>query len=477
MLSYLPGRLTTKVSPRFLKTLAPTWRRHSCLQGRDSSRPSSSPRCFRQSRSSGLVVFLLLASTTLAQPIALHLSDAEATALRNHPQVIAAQNETFAQNQRIVEARSNYYPSLNGEITGSAGNIGARIGAGFISDSRLFNRFGDGIEINQLISDFGRTGNLVAQSRLQAGAAQQNYQATRYDVLLHVTQAYFNALRSQALVKVAQQTVEARQAVDSQITALAQNKLRSQLEVSFADVTVSQAKLLLIRAQNVVQGAFAELTRALGSRQAATYRLFDEPMPATPAPDVETLVSQAIRDRPELAGLRLNREAAYRFEQAERDLKRPTASFIGVAGYMPYIDQITLPRVIPGEYAGGAVNVQIPVFNGHLFTARRQEAHFHAVEADQRVFDLEQAIARDVRTAWGNAQTAYQALDVTAEFLREATMALDLAQGRFQLGLSNIVELTQSQLNLTEAEIENLNAKYDYQAQYAGLQYAIGALR
>jgi outer membrane protein len=56
-------------------------------------------------------------------------------------------------------------------------------------------------------------------------------------------------------------------------------------------------------------------------------------------------------------------------------------------------------------------------------------------------------------------------------------MALELAQGRFQLGLSNIVELTQSQLNLTQAEIENLNAKYDYQSQYAALQYSIGALR
>src|SRR5580693_5950073 len=89
-------------------------------------------------------------------PVQLKLSDAEALALKNHPQVLAAQNETFAQNRRIVEARSNYYPSVNGEVTGSAGNIGARIGAGFLSDSRLFNRFGDGVEINQLITDFGR---------------------------------------------------------------------------------------------------------------------------------------------------------------------------------------------------------------------------------------------------------------------------------------------------------------------------------
>jgi outer membrane protein len=56
-------------------------------------------------------------------------------------------------------------------------------------------------------------------------------------------------------------------------------------------------------------------------------------------------------------------------------------------------------------------------------------------------------------------------------------MALDLAHGRFDLGLSNIVELTQSELNVTEAEIDVLSAKYDYQTEYAALQYAIGLLR
>jgi outer membrane protein len=312
---------------------------------------------------------------------------------------------------------------------------------------------------------------------LQANAAEQNYQATRYDVLLRVNEAYFNALRSQALVKVAQKTVDARQYQASQITELARNNLRSQLDVSFADVTLSQARLLLIRTQNVVQSAFAELTRALGAQQAVTYELVEEATPPSPQPSAEDLVRQALQNRPELAALRLTRDAAYQFEDAERDLKRPMASFVGVAGYMPYVDQITLPRVIPNEYAGAAVNLQIPVFNGHLFTARREEAHYRAVEADQRVRDLEDSIAHDVRAAWADAQTAYQAQTVTAEFLREATMALDLAQGRFQLQLSTIVELTQSQLNQTEAEIENLDAKYDYQSMYAALQYATGALR
>jgi outer membrane protein len=112
-----------------------------------------------------------------------------------------------------------------------------------------------------------------------------------------------------------------------------------------------------------------------------------------------------------------------------------------------------------------------------LFSARREEAHQRALESDQHVRDLEDSIARDVRAAWASSVTAYQELDVTAQMVREASLGMSLAQGRYNIGLSSIVELTQAQLNLTSAEIENLTAKYGYQAQYAELQYAIGALR
>lgn len=407
----------------------------------------------------------------------LTLQEAEAMALKNHPRVLAAQDVISAANQRITEAKSAYYPDFNGDITGSQGNPQGRIGAGYLTDSRLFNRIGTGLTLNQLITDWGRTPNLVAQSRFQENATEQDLQATRYDVLAAVNNAYYGTLRAQALVRVAQETVASRQLLVNQVTALAQNNLRSQLDVSFANVNLAQAQLLVIQAQNEVQRSYAELTRTLGGDQPATYELAEQPLPASPPADPEQLVMQAIQNRPELASLRLTQQAAARFEQAEKDLSYPTVSLIGVGGYMPYINQITLPRTIPGEYEGVGVNVQIPVFNGHLFSARREEAHYRTLETDQRLRDREQQIARDVRATWATAQTAYQRLDVTAQFLREATLAQNLAQGRYDLGLSSIVELTQAQLNVTQAEIDNLSAKYDYQNQYATLQYMIGSLR
>jgi outer membrane protein len=97
--------------------------------------------------------------------------------------------------------------------------------------------------------------------------------------------------------------------------------------------------------------------------------------------------------------------------------------------------------------------------------------------ADQRVRDLQEHVVRDVRVAWGDALTAFQRMDVTTHLLQQAGLGLDLAQGRYQLGLSSIVELTQAQLHLTQAQVEDLTARYDYANQYAVLQHAIGALR
>ncbi len=397
-------------------------------------------------------------------------------AIQNHPQVLVAQNEINVSNQQVIEARAAYYPVVSADVTGSGANTNARIGAGFLTDSRLFNRFGQGVTLDQLITDVGRTRNLVASSRLQSQATTQTYQATRYDVTLAVDRAYYDVLHAQAVVKVAEETVAARQLLLDQVGALAANSLRSQLDVSFADVNVSEAKLLLLRAQDSVEEAFAELARSMGSEQPVNYQLVDEPLPSGPPASAADLMAQAINNRPELASLRYARDSAYRFYEAEKDLSHPTVNVTGVAGFLPLVTQEG-STPIPSEYVGAAVNFSFPVMNGHLFTARREAARYRALEADQRLRDEQERVVRDVKVAWSGAVNAFQRIDVTAQFLRQAALAMDLAQGRYNLGLASIVELTQGQLNQTQAEIENLSAKYDYQTQYAVLQYTVGNLR
>src|SRR5215831_9374610 len=148
-----------------------------------------------------LIFLIALRSLPLRaqNPVRLTLPDAKTMALTNHPQVLSAQNEAAYSNQQVIEARAPYYPTVDGALTGSQGNSLARIGAGALSASRLFNRFGQGVVFSQLVTDSGRTKNLVASSRFNAAASNQTYQATQYDVLLEVDRAYFSTLHAQAV--------------------------------------------------------------------------------------------------------------------------------------------------------------------------------------------------------------------------------------------------------------------------------------
>src|SRR5579875_3645080 len=426
------------------------------------------------------IITTFLLATALARAQAanppLTLEEARALALKNHPQVLASQATYLRAEQLTREARSAYYPTLNGDVTGAQAEVNSRIGAGLLNDSRLFNHAGMGMTLSQLVTDFGRTHNLVANANLQAQASRADYQATRYDVVVGVDQAYYDVLLAQQIVRVAQQTVQTRQTVVDQVSELTKNKLKSEVDLSFAQVNLADAKLMLLRAQDRLQSAFAALGQALGAQDATQYQLSEEPMPPAPPANEAALIGQAFQNRPEIASLRLQSEAAQKFAYAERDLKRPSVTLTGVGGVLPYINPGNANPGIPLTYEGVAVNVQIPIFNGFLFSARRQAAEYQMQAAQQHTRDLQDRVARDVRTAWERANTSFQAIAATEQLVQQANLALQLAQGRYDLGLSSIVELTQAQLGQTSAQVQNLNAKYEYQEAYAALQYALGEL-
>jgi outer membrane protein len=416
----------------------------------------------------------LLCAQAPVQQLSLH--DAEAIAVKNHPQVLASQAMYQRADQITIQARSPYYPTLNGEVTGAQANLNSRLGAGVLNDPRLFNHFGSGLSLSQLITDSGRTQNLVANARLRAQASREDYRATRYDVILGADQAYYEVLLSQQLVTVAQKTVATRQVVVDQVTQLFKNQLKSQIDQSFAEVNLTDAKLMLLRAQDRLAAAYASLAQALGTQQPVEYQLTEEPMPPAPPASPESLIQQAFQNRPELASLRLQESADQKFVYAERDLKRPTVSLTAVGGALPYIKPGNANADIPAGYEAAAVNVQIPVFNGHLFSARRQAAEYQLQATNQRVRDLQNRIASDVRTYFERAKTSFQAIGATEELVKQANLALNLAQGRYNLGLASIVELTQAQLGQTQALVENVNARYEYQEAYSALQYTLGSL-
>jgi outer membrane protein len=411
--------------------------------------------------------------------IRLTRTQAEQLALKNNPRISVGHLLALAQHQVYRETRSAELPNFNGAITAVDANEGSRVGAGALNVPRLLEHAGVGLTLSQLITDFGRTTNLVSSSKLLEKAQNANALATTEDIVLATDQAFYNALQAQALLQVAQQTVATRQSVEHQVEELAKSKLKSTLDLAFAQVNLSQAKLLELDAQNNVASTLAALTAVLGFDKQVTYELTDEETQApSPPPDVDVLIKTALQQRPDLQALTYNQQATEKFRRAQRDQLFPTISALGIAGGSPVRPDCfggCFPNYFTSSWYGAVgVNMSVPIFNGLLFPAQASEANFRAKAAAESTRDLRDRVVRDVRTAWLSANTAFQRVGVTAELAKEADLGLSLAQSRYQLGLGSIVELSQAQLQQTDAAIGYVNAQYQYRLSLSTLNFEIG---
>jgi outer membrane protein len=422
--------------------------------------------------------FMLLVCAAGSLPAAdpprrLTLREAEDIALAQHPRISFANLIALAAQQSVKESRAAFFPNIYASATavGVADTNNTRIAAGSLNNPNVYERAAGGLTIQQLITDFGRTSELTRTSSLRARAEEMNREATREEILLEVNAAFFSALQAQAVLAAARQTENQRALVLRQTQAMATNKIKSDLDVSFAGVDLDQARLLVAKADNDLHSAFANLSTVLGERQTESFDLADEPMPDRVTNSAPDLILQALGTRPDLARTRYQRDAAKEFARAENKLSYPTLSAIASGGLTPLGDSR-----LGDNYGAAGVNLNFPIFTGGLYKARQREAALQADAADQTVRDQENTIARDTQISKLNLDYSFARLALTASLLQNANTALELAQARFTLGLSSIVELSQAELNQTSALIEQAAARYDYHTQRAALDFQLGRL-
>jgi len=404
--------------------------------------------------------------------VRLTLKEAETLVIRNNPQITSARLQALAAQQVVREVRSSYWPTAVANLTAVDSQTNSRIAAGGLNNPIIFERAAGGAAVSQLVTDFGHTKNLVASANFSAKAEDQNALATREQVLLAVDQAFYGVLQAQAVLRVAEETVANRQVVVDQVQALAKSALKSDLDLSFAQVNLAQAKLLLLDAQNNEKAAQAVLAALLGYVIPREFDIVDEPGETSAPPgNLDELIQLAVDSRPELRAINFQYQSVERLKTAQRDSLFPTIAALGEVGGTPVRDYHLSPW-----YGAAGVNMEIPVFNGFLFSARAKEADLRAQAVQQHLVDMRNSIARDVRTSWLNANTGYDRLDVTNQLLKQANLALDLAQTRYKLGLGSIVELSQAQLQQTQAQISQSQAGYEYRLALAVLQYQTSGL-
>jgi len=213
------------------------------------------------------------------------------------------------------------------------------------------------------------------------------------------------------------------------------------------------------------------LSEILGSSSQQQFDLVDPETQLNPPSDaVAQLVDLAFSNRPEIAAQDYEYQAAQHFQKAERDLLLPDIRVLGTVGSVP-----TGAPQLESWYGAVGVNINIPIFNGFLYPARSREAALRAQASREQSRELRDRIANDVRTSWLNANAAYSRISVTQQFVDQTNLAADLSQTRYTLGLGSIVELSQAQLQQTEAQIQFAAAKYQYRIAESVLRFQIAA--
>ncbi len=404
----------------------------------------------------------------------LTLKEAREIALRNHPKISEAELQALASKQVVIQARAGFLPNVMFNATAvDAFESNTRLAAGALNNPSVFDREADGLTVTQLLTDFGRTAHLVNSSRSYSRAQDANAEATREEILLQVDLAFFTSLKAQSVLAVARETLDTRKLLLDQVAELATNKLRSDLDLSFAKVAYEEGNLLVAKAQNDLEEAFAVLSTLLGDREKRTYQLIEESTSVMAPVDTTSLVDVALSNRPDLIRLRLEHEGATQFARAQKGLSYPVISAFGEGGFIPVRDTTHFED----RYAAAGVNLSLPLFDGGLDSAKHSEAELRSQAAAEKLRDAENTVIHDVRAAGLHVNYAWERLDLTQKLFDNASRAYDLAEARYKLGSSSIVELSQAQLSKTEADIAHTSAKYEYAIQHAILDFEIGSTR
>jgi outer membrane protein len=430
-----------------------------------------------------MVAMVSIAGLAQAADESLTLEQAQRIGLANRPSLKARQYtaETAQQLARQVEA--GRYPQLSGSVTavsayresttqdGKDVVLDTRIAAGGLNNPTILRRDAAGVAVTQLITDFGRTSSLVESAQLRQASEQQQVAATRAQVLLDVDESYLGTLEAEVVQQVARKTVDARQLLLDIVAALSRSKLKSELEVRFAEVSLDEARLLLLRSQNAVEAAYARLSASLGYQEVRHYKLEDVVIPDGPPAELDASLAEALARRPELAGLQADRDAAEKLREAQKALRYPTVSAFAAAGVVPVGD-----ARFPSNYGAVGVNLSMTLFDGGKISALEQEAKLRSLAASETLAEARNGIANAVRVAWLNAKASYENIAISQHLRDAAAQALKLAESRYSLGITSIVELNQAQLSAIDAEIGYSRAKYRYLLARAALAYQVGGL-
>lgn len=411
-----------------------------------------------------LLVFLIPTQPAHAES-SLTLDEALTTALKNHPQILEAGENLNGAEARAGQAMANYYPQISIAADWNRGSSYLTV----LQNIRTTEVNSTALYLKQTIYDFGRTSGAVDAARGNRDAADKTLIISRQDLTLRVKSAFYLLFASEKQVAAVRQTVKARAQVHGQALEFFNQGVRAKVDVVRAESNLFAAKSALIRAENNLEIARLELANSMGMASLEG-RALEETSPVTspPLPERSLAQQEAIQNRAELK-LLANQKTV-----ANANLKTARGSYLPIlsgTASIGYADRDFPPA---GNIWGVGLNLTMPLFTGFSSVEQVREANaaINAIAARQNSFRLQ--IIKESESAWLGVNEASARMVSTAKEVAAANENQMLAEGRYQEGVGSIIEVTDAQSQLLDAQTSHIQAMYDYYTALARFDRAVG---
>jgi outer membrane protein len=421
------------------------------------------------------LITLLLATTLAGICHGESLPDAWQVALGVDQRAKAMQNLSVAAEQSLSAARGYRLPTVSVEaaytildstpsITLSVPQLG-KMGMPIADDAFAFSR----AMVTIPLYTHGKISSGIDAAAAMAGAAGYDQHRIIQEIKLDVAENYVAVLRAERGVVVAESSASSLSAHVRDVENLYSQGLVAKNDLLASRVVLSEARQRLLQAQNRFDIARSAYNRLMGRMLTASVTL-DDIVPVVTTDSYESLVEMALRNRPELAGLK-QQESVFRHQAS--GVRAATGPQIALSGGYTYLEN---HQLIHDQFWSVSLGVKWDLFDGGVLRKQAAALSYKAAAVSNQVNDLRSLVTLQIRQAWLEVEETRQRIIVAREAVGQARENLAVANDRYRNGIGTNTEVLDAEALSSRSRANYDNAVYDSVIAQFRLRRAVGDL-
>ena len=393
----------------------------------------------------------------------LSLQDCIDIALANSTEMVSAQLQQQTAQVNLNLAQGEFLPTASAGASQSYS--GNKTKDTPYTDHGSRNMYA---EANLSISGITDIVRDVKMKQVSVTQAQLNVERVKNERISAIKKGYYTLLSALQKVDIRTKSRDVYKAQYERTAEFYRLGLRPRVDVTTAEVNLNNEELSLIRAKNQIKTASASLANVMGITTTKILDIDKNIVLDNFAPDFDTAVKTAYENRPDVQSSNLDvRLSEMRLRKAQWAYL-PTISLS--AGFRKSGDNLHLDNEDTRLYAG----IDIPLFNAFKTYNGVKQAKIALESTQNSTRSFLNGVFLEVQNAYIKMQESAESIPLAGLNVEKAKENLELAQGRYNAGIGDMIELKDAEVAYTDAELNLLNARYDYASAVADLKQAMG---